>query len=189
MTEDSNRSATERSQEPDDADQRATSAKPQQMSTPEKRTGWLETWSEMARVVARRSRCSRAQVGAVIVTAENRIAATGYNGPPRGYSTLSGPCKNWCLRGECGPTKESATSYDDCPSLHAELNALMHSSRSERDGGTIYVTGHLCLSCAKAVANSGLSTVVIVGAEDIPHRQPARSIAFLQMCGLKVVEV
>lgn len=153
------------------------------------RSDWPETWSEIARVVARRSRCSRAQIGAVIVTAENRIAATGYNGPPAGYGVPAGSCENWCTRGEKGPTADTAVSYSDCPSLHSELNALMHSSRSERNGGTIYVTGHLCLSCAKAVANSGLSTVVIVGSDPALHRQPERSISFLQTCGLRVIEL
>lgn len=145
----------------------------------------------MARTMSRRSRCSRAQVGAVIVSAANRVVATGYNGPPSGYRVEDGPCGNWCQRGELGPTSETATSYEDCPALHAELNALMHSSRSDRNGGTIFVTGHLCLSCAKAVANSGLRRVVIIDGGDPAqgHRKPYRSMAFLKRCGLEVFEV
>ena len=56
------------------------------------RPSWDEYFMEIARVVAKRSNCSRRQVAAVIVK-ENHLLSTGYNGTPRGV-------KN-CFDGGC----------------------------------------------------------------------------------------
>jgi deoxycytidylate deaminase len=79
-------------------------------------------------------------------------------------------------------------TYDDCPSLHAETNALSVCDRSQREGGTIYVTSHVCHACAKLIANSGLARVVVStsAAADATHRQPERSYDLLRGCGLTV---
>jgi dCMP deaminase len=163
------------------------------------RQTWDETWLEVAVVVARRSLCVRAQVGCVVVNAHNRIAATGYNGPPSGFrmpriltdDETSGQftdCKVWCPRADKGPTSKTVSTYDDCPSLHAELNALSVCDRTAREGGTIYITGHPCFACTKMIANSGLSCVVVKSAS-ADYRMPERSYAFLKDCGLAVILV
>src|SRR5690606_28313047 len=120
----------------------------------------------------------------------NRIVATGYNGPPAGYhvpiaQTEEGPweplpCDHWCPRGLAGPTPATARSYTDCPSLHAEANALSVCDRSLREGGTIYVTSPICYGCAKLIANSGLKRVVmLLQRGDFHHRDPDQSLALL----------
>lgn len=52
-----------------------------------------------------------------------------------------------------------------CISVHAEANALMFCSRTQREGGTLYVTGISCLDCAKLVSNSGIVRVVAINDE------------------------
>lgn len=117
----------------------------------------------------------------------NRIVSTGYNGPPAGYAA-EGSCSSWCDRSAWAKATDILqTDYSDCPSLHAELNALSVCDRSVREGGTIYVTSAVCLPCAKVVANSGLARVVITHSTDAAHRDPARSVEFLRRCGLEVV--
>lgn len=187
------------------------------------RPTWEKTWLGVADVVARRSLCSRSQVGAVIVDPRNRIVATGYNGPPAGFSPTGGRgndellalgCAHWCVRAQRGvdPTRfqpdptiaagsraivktplgvprfESPLSpdYSDCPSLHAEANALSVCERRVREGGTIYITGDVCFGCAKLVANSGLAEVV-VRSDGAAHRMPEQSYGFLEACGLTVI--
>lgn len=78
--------------------------------------------------------------------------------------------------------------YADCPSLHAEANALSVCDRVQREGGTLYVTSHVCHACAKLIANSGLSRVVVStsAAETAAHRDPERSYDLLRDCGLVV---
>ena len=43
---------------------------------------WNEYFLQIAKTVALRSNCIRAQVGAVIVGEDKKIKATGYNGTP-----------------------------------------------------------------------------------------------------------
>jgi dCMP deaminase len=154
------------------------------------RPSWPEIWAEMARAVARRSRCVRSQVGAVIVDRRQRVLATSYNGPPANYGPArkTGDCTAFCERGRSGPTDATRLSYRDCPANHAEINGLIATDRTDREGGAIYVTGHVCLSCAKAVANSGLSVVYLVDADDRAeaHREPELSIGLLTASGLKI---
>ena len=137
----------------------------------------------VADVVAKRSHCVRRQAGTVIVDKDNRIVATGYNGPPAGYST-DGPCDQWCERAKTGG---ATNAYDDCTSTHSEINALIYADRSRMEDGTIYVTSTPCFTCAKAVANSGVRQVICrIGPEDA-LRAPERSIEFMRQCGLTVV--
>jgi dCMP deaminase len=146
-----------------------------------------------------RSRCDRAKIGAIIVSTENRVVATGYNGPPANWSGLRPEeerprewyehCTNWCDRAiESAPGEPADGLYANCPANHSEINALMHSSREEREGGSIYVSGSVCMSCAKAIANSGLARVVLVG-ETADYRNPAEVQRFLESCGIRVVSV
>lgn len=157
------------------------------------RPSWHQTWGKVALDVAERSRCSRAKIGAVIVTPDNRVAATGYNGPPANWNppyTVTDNCMAWCPRANPDGA-ELAENYGDCPAAHAEINALMHCSRPEREGGAIYVTGSICHTCAKAVANSGIAQVYLVGLNAVAdaHRKPWEIIQFMQDCGLEVFVV
>lgn len=150
------------------------------------RPTWDEVWLHTAGAVAGRSLCSRAQVGAVIVDSSNRVVSTGYNGPPAGFDHGDDPCYTWCPRG-MGVTSLDR-DYSDCPALHAEANALMAADRSTWAGGTMYVLGDICYSCAKLIANSGLAGVVIQpDGKPRSYRDPETSYAFLERCGIEVV--
>lgn len=165
------------------------------------RPTWDDTWLTVAEVIALRSLCSRDQVGAVVVSASNRIIDTGYNGPPRNHwqSRNDEPCIKWCSRAIANAFYEGAiddlpphitlpASYDNCDSLHAEANALMFGDRTQREGGTIYTTSTVCGGCAKLIANSGLVRVVYA-ATSAAHRNGDKWVAFMEQCGLEVVAV
>lgn len=150
------------------------------------RPDWDSVWMDVAKTIARRSRCSRAQVGAVVVSANQRISATGYNGPAAALK-LEGDCINWCPRAQ-GLTPLD-TTYDSCPSIHAEANALLYVDRSKVEGGTIYITGAPCIQCAKLISNSGLSRVVAIVRTIDLHRQPEKVLDYLTSCGLDVATI
>ena len=143
----------------------------------------------MARAIASRSLCVRDEVGAIIVDIHNKIIGEGYNGPPTGFWHSNSPCDQWCQRtvnvkldSENGLQRD----YSDCPALHAESNALMMSDRSLRSGGTIYVTSHICIGCAKLIANSGLHYVRVGASIAHDHRRSVESYEFMRKCGLEV---
>ncbi len=143
-------------------------------------TAWDDVWMQVAAAIAHRSLCSRAEVGAVIVTMSNRIVATGYNGPPAGFDHTAA-CTLWCPR---AIRPERDPGYLDCPSIHAETNAIAFCDRRDREGGTLYVTTTICYTCAKLVANSGLHRIVYP--DDAPHRNGDRSLRLMQQAGLQV---
>lgn len=142
------------------------------------RPSWDDTWLRVAHAVAERSLCIRRKVGAVIVTAENRPVSTGYNGPPAGLKQTT-PCGGYCPR-----ANNKTADYDNCVAIHAEANALLFASRSQYEGGTIYVTHICCYGCAKLIANSGLSRVVIEFSDS--NRDFTKAQALLTSSGLHV---
>jgi dCMP deaminase len=136
----------------------------------------------VADVIARRSRCDGRMIGAVIVDPNNRIVATGYNGAPHGYDVEVG-CTAWCPRMR---NNRRTLDYSNCLSVHAESNAIAFADRRNYEGGTLYVTSACCWDCGKLVANSGIKRVVMrVWHADV-HRDPDRTIAFIEECGLEV---
>lgn len=152
------------------------------------RLHWDDVWMEVALIMSQRSLCSRAQVGAVIVNRDYRVVATGYNGPPANFDHREESCINWCARAQ-GDVMEQ--SYANCPSLHAEANALLSADKSAWQGGTIYITGDVCADCAKLIANSGLVRVVVVHEEGRDYRNSDEQYRFLRSLaiGVEVVNV
>lgn len=145
------------------------------------RKSWTEVWDDIAWKMALRSNCIRRQIGAVVVDGTNRIVATGYNGPPAG---LGIECASSCPRALYAGRQP--TDYRNCISIHAEANALLFCDRRDREDGTIYVVEAPCYDCAKLIANSGLSTVVISTLENQEHRDVDSSLKMLRNSGLKV---
>ena len=108
------------------------------------RPSWDEYFMGIALQVARRSTCSRAHVGAVIVR-DRRILTTGYNGAPSGLSHCD-DVGHLLVDGHCVRT------------IHAEQNAIVQAGYlgvSVR-GSILYVTHQPCLTCAKLIINAGI---------------------------------
>jgi dCMP deaminase len=146
-----------------------------------------ETWMAMAFIAARRSLCDRSQTGAVIVSAQNRIVATGYNGPPTNLRGVDGrTCSNWCARAATGAV-DASRGYLTCPSIHAEANALLYASRRDIEGGTMYVTRVPCWDCAKLIGNSGIVRVMcIIDDPADADRETGVALKMLADSGLEV---
>ena len=98
------------------------------------RPGWDEYFIHIAKAVSARATCLRRKYGAVI-TKENIIVSTGYNGAPSGMKDCLEVGK--CTRKELQiPHGER---YELCHSVHAEANAIIRSSVGELQGSTIYI--------------------------------------------------
>lgn len=92
-----------------------------------------EYYLGIALAVSKRSTCLKRHYGCVIVK-DDIIIATGYNGSPRGE-------ENCCDRGTCNrmDIKHNSGDYSDCPSVHAEQNAMLSVSREKLIGATLYM--------------------------------------------------
>lgn len=145
---------------------RRVSAEWKQMPEDDERPTWDKTYMDFAEIVGRRSRCSRDQVGCVIVAQDNRVSAACYNGPPprateTGTIPQVGSCANWCPRARAYASGEPVhAGYADCYSNHAESNAIARADWTEITGGTAYVTSTPCIACAKNLAAAQLGRVV-----------------------------
>lgn len=139
----------------------------------------------IAHTVSAKSKCSRRQVGAVIVSSDNRrLVSVGYNGAPRGFPEEEGQtCKAFCPRASENVVR---ASYDSCVSVHSEINALLSGDNHLYEGAKVYVTSSVCWDCAKVIANSGIKYVVMCVSEEDAHRNPEKTISFLEQCGLDV---
>ncbi len=119
-----------------------------------KRTDYI-TWDEyfmgVAKLSAKRSKDPNTQVGACIVSEDNKILSMGYNGMPIGCSDDEFP---WGREGE--DPLEIKYLY----STHSELNAILNYRGGSLEGAKIYVTLFPCNECAKAIIQSGIKTVV-----------------------------
>lgn len=153
------------------------------------RPSWDEIWMNVAKDVARRSKCSRAQVGCVVVSASNNVLAASYNGPPAGADT-PGTCIDWCPRAQAAARGETVDmDYATCVSSHAESNSLARMDSSQALGGTLYVSSAMCRTCAPAVANTGVRRVVMMVDEKHAYRAPQAVIDYLGWAGIEVMVV
>lgn len=111
---------------------------------------WDEYFMGVAMLAARRSKDPSTQVGACIVSGDNIIISTGYNGMPKGCSDDEFP---WARSGE-----ENETKYPYV--VHAELNAVLNANGRDLRGSKLYVALFPCNECAKAIIQSGIREIV-----------------------------
>lgn len=125
---------------------------------------------KIAQVIAKRSTCGRAQVGAVIAQS-GRIVSTGYAGAPSGLPhcgsdicDLSQPCTR---------------------TVHAEMGAISYAARSgiKLEGSDLYCTHMPCLDCSKLIVNAGIKRVIY----ETPYRK-IEGVQLLLSVGIEVYQ-
>lgn len=127
------------------------------------RPTWDSYFLGIAIAVSKRADCRRRQVGCIIISEDNKIVSTGYNGVrAKAKGCLAGACPRGLL-----PYDQIAafTDYNDpnspgyCISQHAESNALIHAGRDCKNT-TVYITDRPCEGCRKLLYNAGVKRIV-----------------------------
>ncbi len=120
------------------------------------RLGWDQYFMQICRVVASRSTCNRATVGAVIVR-ERTILATGYNGSPAGLPH----CTDVGCLIYASETPDGAVEENCFRTIHAEINAIAQAARNGVSiaGSHVYITHSPCIHCLKTLINTGIRRV------------------------------
>lgn len=111
---------------------------------------WDEYFMGVAYLSAARSKDPNTQVGACIVSQDNKILSMGYNGFPTGCSDDEFP---WNREGDPYDCKYFYIT-------HSELNAILNYRGGSLEGAKIYVTLFPCNECAKAIIQSGIKTLI-----------------------------
>lgn len=112
---------------------------------------WDEYFMGVAQLSSMRSKDPNTQVGACIVSNDNKILSMGYNGFPVGCSDEEFP---WDRDGD----DDMDTKYPFV--THSELNAILNYRGGSLEGTKLYVSLFPCNECAKAIIQAGIKTVV-----------------------------
>ena len=128
----------------------------------------INYYLDIAETVLERGTCLRRNFVAIIVN-NDQIVSTGYTGAPRGR-------KNCCDLGFCIRQERNiprGERYELCRSVHAEANAIIHASREQMIGATLYLVGKemsngeyvqntsSCAMCKRMVINAGIDKVIV----------------------------
>lgn len=111
---------------------------------------WDEYFMGIAQLAGMRSKDPNTQVGACIVSGNNKILSMGYNGFPMGCSDDEFP---WDREGEQLNTKYPYVT-------HGEMNAILNFRGGSLEGTKLYVSLFPCNECAKAIIQAGIKKVV-----------------------------
>ena len=138
---------------------------------------WDEYFMSIAKLSAMRSKDPSTQVGACIVSNDNRILSIGYNGAPNGFDDEKFP---WSREGENLDTKYPYV-------CHAELNAILN-YRGDLSGSKIYVKLFPCNECAKAIIQAGIKEVIYKEDKYKDSDNVIVSKSMFDSCGVKYTE-
>lgn len=125
-----------------------------------------QVFMAMAKALSKLSTCSRLQVGAVIVSQDNRILSTGYNGRPSGVVH--------CIEDNI----EGDSNF--CLCTHAEQNAIASMDGTNREPKSVYVTAFPCDNCLKLLAVSNVKNIYYAD----PYRYFDSSIQIARKFGM-----
>lgn len=113
---------------------------------------WDEFFMGISKLASGRSKDPSTQVGACIVSKDNRILSIGYNGAPNNFKDDDFP---WEREGKPCETKYLYV-------CHAEENAIDNylGSRNDLKGARIYVDLFPCNECAKDIIQASIEEVI-----------------------------
>ena len=136
-----------------------------------------EDFLAIANLSAMRSKDPSTQVGACIVSNDNRILSIGYNGAPNGFSDEKFP---W---GRDGKNLDTKYPYV----CHAELNAILNYRGSKKDleDARIYVDLFPCNECAKIIIQSGIKEVIYLSDKYANSENNIASRKLFDECGVQ----
>src|SRR3990167_6470854 len=100
-------------------------------------------------IVAEKSSCEKSKVGAIFITSDYEILATGFNEAPSKFKHCQGIKKCLNKNGKCIMT------------AHAELNAIAQAAKNgiALKGAFIYCTRKPCAECMKLLINIGIVAI------------------------------
>ncbi len=127
------------------------------------RPSWDDYFFDMAKLVSTRATCPRASVGVVLVDAQHRVIATGYNGAVSGEPhCVDVGCEIYaehCMRARHG---EESALMSAAIVLRARVGMVdFENDFLQEYDVTVYVSAPLpvCTSCARKLRDAGVTDV------------------------------
>lgn len=134
---------------------------------------WIKNYSELTTHIANWSKCKKLQVGAVLVSEDNRVITVGVNG------TLQDTC-NDCEDSE-GKTKFGV--------YHAEENVLLECLRQGKSSknSIMFVSHTPCIQCAKLIIGAGIKEVYYIN--DYNDNKGLNGLHLFKLFNIKVTKI
>lgn len=127
----------------------------------------IEYYLDIAREISMRSPCARRKFGAIVVK-NDAIISSGYNGSARG--TLNCGIDIPCIKNIAN--EPPYQSYNMCPAIHAEQNAVLNADPFHRVGATLYLGtsstkdgDRPCFLCRRHIIQAGIRDIYYVDRE------------------------
>lgn len=138
---------------------------------------WDEYFMGIAKLTAGRSKDPATQVGACIVSQDNRVLSTGYNGAPNNFHDDSFP---WGKEGNALETKYMYV-------CHAEANAIdnFRGYKKDFENARIYVDLFPCNECAKKIIQNGIKEVIYLSDKYSDRDFTKAAKLLFDTCGVK----
>lgn len=164
---------------PEPVEQSVSASESEILEMPAHVDNWDEYFLNIAWAASTKSKDPKSRVGAVIVTSDNVIISTGFNGLARGVyddqSVLEDVLEK--LKHIC----------------HAEHNAIVNAARiggHPLKGSTIFVTKFPCLACCNSIIQAGIQRIY-TDADTCWTNDPidpgnTRTMKVLRQAGIKV---
>ena len=110
------------------------------------RPSWNEYFTVIAYLISKRSTCDRLHVGCVI-TKNNRIISTGYNGNIPG-----------------APHESIVVEGHEQLTIHAEANAIADAAKrgASLNNTVAYITHFPCINCCKILISAGIEKIIYI---------------------------
>lgn len=142
---------------------------------------WDEYFMAITELSAMRSKDPSTQVGACIVSKDNRILSIGYNGAPNGFDDNEFP---WDRNGDNLNTKY----FYVC---HAEMNAILNYRGNKKDleEARLYVDLFPCNECAKIIIQSGIKEVIYLNDKYADSDNNIASRMLFDKCHVKYYKI
>lgn len=129
----------------------------------------IQYYMNIAKSVAQASSCARRKFGAVIIK-NNAIVSTGYNGSARKATNCGTEIE--CLKNLYD--EKSYLSYNYCPAIHAEQNAIINASRvgTKVFDSTLFLStsdglngDRPCYLCRRMMINAGIKDCYYINSD------------------------
>ena len=133
------------------------------------RPDWDTYFKEIVTITAKRSSCSRLNVGCLLVK-NNRIISQGYNGHLPGL-----------------PHETIMENGHEIATIHAEQNAVVDCAKrgASCDECTAYITHYPCLNCTKLLLAAGIKTIKYID----DYRNNENVVEFCDKMNVKIDKI
>lgn len=128
----------------------------------------IKLFHDVVKRLAEESTCSRMKVGALLVTEDGRMVATGWNGTAPGKMHCDEVFSNWDPTIGHEKYLEEHHKFSTREELHAEQNLIAYCARNgiSTEGKILYLTITPCIHCAKIILAAGIECVVYIDVYD-----------------------